>query len=302
MKNKLTQKNLALIAIFVSRPLFANSLEFSQKLPHFYKNLLSEVYQSKKISADEIKNINKKLNQISPSTFNYLDVEVTKYVLAYSENLTKGYKLVDQKMYDLTKQSLEKIPSSKPFSKYLYESLLIDLGELLTDEEYINYTQYLKNKKSKLQPKTKVFKRKVALLTRWLHIVHNKPTQELNDQLDILSIQVFDHLQKVLNIFVRTARLNEDKKAQVTYIKVSDTKFEQAKSEIDQLTFEVSPQPDPSYVPPKELPKAVDIWVPVDEDINEDGAPLTKDNLFPEPDPDYTPPKVLPKPVDDWTE
>ncbi|OIQ16700.1 MAG: hypothetical protein BM556_13635 [Bacteriovorax sp. MedPE-SWde] len=292
--------NLKFFIIFVfllTSNAFGKELKFSKEVPLLYKLLITEAYQTKEIKKSAI-GVTNSLLQRNQGDFSFIENEIIKYTLSYSKTLKKGFKVIDHKMYESVKVKVSSISKERPFTKYLYQSFMLDLSELLTDPELIKYNSYQKNRLFKIDKLTRKFSKKVAMLTPWLRTLISDEPGIYDNKLDIFVISLTDHIRKILELTSRTSgELQSDAKV---FISVIDIGLEEARKAIDGLNFEVSPAPNPNYKAPDNLPASVDDWVPVDETIIEDGVPLTKDNLFPGKDPNYTPPKVLPRPVDGW--
>ncbi|EQC51945.1 hypothetical protein [Bacteriovorax sp. DB6_IX] len=291
----------SLFATFILVNLSLNSLasdfEFSKEVPPLTAALLKENFLSKKITKTQIGTFNKLIAK-NHGEILFLDEEIVKATLNHSKSLKKGYKVIDHKMYELLTQKVKTLPENMPFSKLIYKSLLQDLSELLTEPELKQFGAFQKKKLNKIDNKTRMFSRKVALLTPWIRLALSKESEILNDTLNEYSYEMYQRLVKILELTSRAYPKNlSDKKV---FVQIKDQGLEKARKELKDLTFEVAPDPSPAYQAPSQLPQPVDDWVPVDETIIEDGVPLTKDELFPEPDPDYEAPKVLPKPVDNW--
>lgn len=285
----------SLIFIFFSNS-FADELKFAKGFPPLYQNLIKEVFQNKSINESEILELNSVLNR-NHKDLSFIESEIVKFTLNYSRKLQKGYKLVDHKMHEQFQSNLSKIKSSRPFTKYAYESFKLDLGELLTDPELNKYNNYQKNKLFKIDGKTRRFSKKVAMLTPWIRLILTEDPSIFDYRVSVFTLELYRYIQRLLEL---TSRSYQNPPSQLKYVSTVDKGLENARKQIQNLNFQVSPKPDPNYVAPQKLPQPVDDWVPVDETIIEDGIPLTKDRLFPKPDPDYVPPKVLPKPVDSW--
>ncbi|EQC44784.1 hypothetical protein [Bacteriovorax sp. Seq25_V] len=267
------------------------------KLPKLTSNLLKEICFENQLADRDIDSYNLIFSQYT-SDLTFLDNLLLKSILIKSSDLKKSYKMIDQKLFDLARDRINQIPSSKIFTKTIYQSFLNDLGELLTDPEYRNFVLLYKQNQRINTNSLKTFENKIRMLTPWLRLILESTPEEFTKSINEINLSLLERIKKASGFITRTSEIKNLTKEK--FIEKIDQGLEKAKEEIAGLAFEVAPAPNPNYVPPKELPQGVDDWIPVDDSIIEDGLPLTKDRLFPEPDPDYVPPKVLPKPVDKW--
>jgi hypothetical protein len=289
-------KFVSILTFFLVFQSFADEIKFSQGFPSLYQKLITESYLNKTIDEAKIIELNSILNR-NHQDIAFIESEIIKFTLNYSKKIKKGYKLVDHKMHDQLIQNLTKIKSTRPLTRFVYESFKLDLSELITDPELNKYNNYQKNKLFKIDGKTRKFSKKVAMLTPWIRLILTEDPSIFDYKMSVYTDELYSYTQQLLELTSR-AYLGEPTKTK--YISLVDKGLEKARSQVQDINFQVAPKPDPTYVAPQKLPQPVDDWVPVDETIIEDGLPLTKDRLFPKPDPDYVPPKVLPKPVDSW--
>lgn len=266
-------------------------------LPRVASLLLEELANNSMISDADILELNTLLTQ-TQHAHNSIDKFLLKNIFTQSSLNSKKLNHLDQKLYDAVKEKIKSIPEDRKYILFLYESILIDLGELLTDSEYKNFIQYQKNKSPTLETSIQRFKSKYSLISPWLRIILENNSEDFLKKMDIFNQENLVFLKKLLNNFSKSQNFTE--LPIIKFITRVDLDLEKAKKEIDNLSFQIAPQPDPLYTPPEKLPVPVTDWEPVDEEIIEDGIPLTKDQLFPLPDPNYTPPKTLPKAVDKW--
>jgi hypothetical protein len=270
-------------------------LKFNKDIPKELQYLISELFANKKIQEKDLTLINNYFNTNSDHLPFITDV-IYKYSVAYTKAIGKKYQNINQKMYETSKANLAKINDTRVFSKFLYDLILKDLDLLLKDPLPKTYSLYIKKREKVLPPEVENIGRRITYVTPWLRSLQEKSQEELDLVLDEYTSKMLRHLMKVLSL----TRSAEAPKQPKRYVWMLDKQLEDVRKSIDALTFEVSPKPFKDYKAPKVLPQEVDDWIPVNEEIIEDGLPLTKDRLFPRPDPDYTPPPVLPKPVDSW--
>lgn len=281
---------------FFSFNIFATQITV-EKLPVLTTSLIKEIASANQLSDREIDEYNLIFSQYG-NEFSFLDNLLLKSVLVKSYDLKKSYKMIDQKLYDRSKEKIATIAKSQVFTKLIYTSFLNDLAELLTDPEYRNFVLLNRQNQRVNSNGLRAFENKIKMLTPWLRLLIESEPEEFTKSINEINLSLLNRVKNASSFLSRTSETKELSKFK--YIQKIDRKLEEAKKEIAELSFEVSPSPTPDYVPPSVLPTAVDDWVPVDDSIIENGLPLTKDMLFPDPDPDYSPPKVLPKPVDKW--
>lgn len=289
--------NLFVFASLIS--LRTHALEVkTEKLPPLTNLLVIELSRFDFLTEQEIKNTNSLFNQC-PSSVESFDGFILKNLLTSlnSGTTNKGLKIIDQKLFETLNERVNLISKDRVFTLQIYQGLLSDLGELLTDAEYKNYLAAVKFNKTPDQGPVRFFYNKVKLITPWIRLLLENSSDEAHKKIDQINLNNLESIKRLCSFISRTDIKNN---ISITYIEKRDLDLEKAKAEIDALTFEIAPEPDPNYVAPQSLPTPVDSWEPVDETIIEDGLPLTKDRLFPEPDPNYIPPKVLPKPVNKW--
>lgn len=245
----------------------------------------------------EIPQIN---NLLSQTTNSHKDIDkyLIKNLISQGSSNTKKLNILDQKLFDLLKSKIESIPSSRTFTKFLYESILVDTRNMITDSEYKNFIQYQKYKTQSLDKSTSKIRLKYSYISPWIRLLIEESQDDFFKKIDSYNIETLNYIKNLLTLFSKFENLKNFKITK--FIEVIDINLKKAQEELDSLSFEIAPSPDPNYTPPSILPSPITDWEPIDEEIIENGIPLTRDQLFPEPDPNYIPPKILPKPVDKW--
>lgn len=288
---------IILLFFLFSKFAFSGELEI-KGLPKLTTLLITELGNQDFLLDADITKMNNLLSQ-SKQSHELMDKYLLKNLITQGASNSKKLKNLDQKLFDTLKLKIETIPqSTRPFTKFVYSSLLIDLGNLLTDPDYKYFLQYQKYKTASLEASSQKIKSRYSYISPWLRMLLEDSSEDFYKKIDILNQESFKNLALGMGSF---ARLENQKNFKVeNYISKIDASLKKAQEEISKLSFQIAPMPDPNYVAPEKLPTPVADWEPVDEEIIENGLPLTRDQLFPEPDPNYVPPTVLPKPVDKW--
>lgn len=266
-------------------------------LPTLLTTFLTELSSQGMLQDQDIPKLNNLLSQTKNSHQN-IDKYLIKNIISQGASNPKKLNILDQKLFDLLKSKIDSIPSSRVFTKFLYNSFLVDLRNMITDPEYKNFLQYQKYKTQSLERPTSKMRLKYSYISPWIRLIIEESQDDFFKKLDFYNIDTFNYLNNLLTTFSKFENFKDFKITK--YISIIDTNLKKAQEELDALSFEIAPSPDPNYSPPEKLPSAVTDWEPVDEEIIENGIPLTRDQLFPEPDPNYIPPKILPKAVDKW--
>lgn len=277
-----------------------NIFAFDAKTIHlssFTACLVHELAYLEQLSNEDINSFNIAFSQNSAISEN-TDKFLFKQLLNKGIDLSPKEVVLDQKLFDSFKSKVSDITDKRKFSKTVLSSFLQDIGELLTDPLYSDYMKMKRFNKQNQSSEFKIYLNKVRLVAPWISLILDNNQEEANLKLDEIQRSLFQGLVDLAKVSARTKTSTDFKK--IDYISKLDIDLERARSEIDKLDFVISPAADPSYTPPTKLPEEVDNWVPVDENIIENGIPLTRDRLFPEPDPEYIAPEVLPTPVDKW--
>ncbi len=243
---------LIFLTTFASEPQ-RDELTIAPNVSPLLRELVVELYLNSKINQEYITNFGK---QVRPPLDNdFIEITILNNVLKMK--LTKQYEHVDisQSLFNELQKNINEISDKMPFSKDIARRVLKDIGELLTTRTLREYNTYVKNRDAKVSAKLKDFMNRITYLQYWIDTLR-KPQAIREMTLLESNLEILNQVYKNLTISARTA----DKSTKISYISIKDVDLIKARQEVDKLFFNSTPEKNPDYEPPKDLPRPVDTW------------------------------------------
>ncbi|WP_412463461.1 hypothetical protein [Halobacteriovorax sp. RT-2-6] len=238
--------------IFATAPT-EQELKFSPSLSPVLKDLVVELYINSKINQEYIVEFSKNLT--SPIDNDFIELIILNSIL--NTRLSKKYEHINisQKLYNEIDQNIKSIETTLPFSKYISNKILKDIGELLTNRNLREYNNYIKNRDVKISPELKEFMNRISYLQYWIDTLR-KPSSLRNATLLDTNLEILNSLNRNLSITASSHKKEND----ISYISINDIDLIKARRQVDQLLFNNAPDKDPDYKAPQELPEPVENW------------------------------------------
>lgn len=228
-----------------------------------------------KLNKTEIHNIVK--SQIYKTIINFLALKKAPLKFDVDDAETFLKKRISNSKYQL-------------FSKWLMSAFYKDLKDIIKN----NLNSKVLNKKMERK-----FKLPLSLLFTWIELMKSKSFDEFQIFMKMLSHKIFINIKKRIREFILFSKFekvdfqNELSKKNffIEITKDGEDKTTQEKKQSKILEI-LAPISEDSLILPGVLKQKKE-WMPKEGEQNINIDP-------PQPDPDYIPPKQLPKPVNDW--
>ncbi|WP_419172810.1 hypothetical protein [Halobacteriovorax sp.] len=251
---KLIISFLFTLSILASAP-SEKEIKFASNVSPYIKDLILELYLNSKITQEEVVILGE--NLLAPIDNDFIELSIMDTVL--KTKTTKEYKHIDisQGLFNELEKEVLKLNQEMYFSKRIAKKILKDLGELLTNQTLREYNAYIKStdRNKKASKELSQFMNRISYLQFWIQTLR-KPAATRKQTLLDTNLEVFNVVNRNLQVASRTG--NQNTKGQ--YISINDIDLIKARRAVDKLFFDTTPQKDPDYQAPEELPDPVDSW------------------------------------------
>lgn len=249
--------------------------------------------EEQKIFEKFILKIDQNLRPFSKKEIQFLvKSEIYKSILR-AGNLSQKYPmaLYDESIINNLDQKLNKEQTElHPYSLWIMNAVKSDLSNLFTSSYFSNYKLMKKKESSSNSVNIQKMDKKFTLLLHWYSLYINQTAPEFELEIKKLIINQLRIISQASSIMMKYSQINGiDPKDKPDLNKMllfkEKIKVEENISDSDEKIIDGLNGIEES----KEKSAKKD-WTPNSNDTNP----------FPAPDPSYIPPKELPKPVDDW--
>lgn len=231
----------------------ANEITFATNVSSYLKDLVIELYVNSQINQEYIAELGESLT--APLDNDFIELTILNSVL--NTKTTKKYQHIDisQSLYNDLDKKIKELDSDLTFSIMISKKILRDIGELLTNDTLKEYNAWIANKETEPSVKLKEFISRLSYLQFWIDTLKS-PSEIRKKTFLSTNLEILNTVKRNLTISARTGE--EGKK--ISYISINDVDLIKARRAVDKLFFESTPDKDPDYKAPENLPEAVDGW------------------------------------------
>ena len=246
------------LMLILATSLYAKNYQIDQSIPIHISKLLNQLsYENKDFQESEI-------NNFLQSYFHHLEFLNDKLLVHI---LNKSYQMKDHSDFELSKETfnlakdgLSKVSTKQPFTKYILESFVNDLGDILTERRFDSYTRQMKSSSNKISKEFKEIHKKVLIVRPWIKMLVINSDEQIQGNFQNLNLELLRKLNSVGSFLNKMTRIPITKRKQFV-IKI-DQDLEKAREEVKKLDFQLFPSKSKDYLPPESLPEPINDWKP----------------------------------------